>query len=258
MPVKSRFKIFPVILTTFCFCFGPFNPDDPAPEDPSTDSDTRPSITKGIVAHWNFNENENVLIKDISDYKNNGSASNCIWDSTGVDDSGALVFNGTNSFVAVGHDSSLDFDKADFTISAWIKPDTSLKHSNNGRYDIISKGESGKGFTISLYRNKVCGFVGSMTAITDADTNTMIFDTLWHNIMLIRNKSTITMYFDNKQVHSYNYSATVSTSSDLYLGKNISRSTLYSGLLDQLKIMNYAWSSSERISEINRFKTVQN
>lgn len=254
MRLVQNIKFFPIILVFFN-CFGPFNPDNPAPDnDSQSDTETQQSVVKGTIAHWNFNTNENTLIRDHSGYKNNGSSSNCLWDTLGIDDSGALVFNGTNSFVAVSHDSCFNFGNGNFSVSLWVKPDTLLRYSNNGRYDIISKGEDGQGFCISLYRNKVCGFVGSNIAVTDADTNVLTFDTSWHNLMLIRNQGTVTMYFDNKQVHSYNYTGTVSCSADLYIGKQASRSTYYSGRLDQVKIMNYALTQSDRNSELNRYK----
>ena len=253
MILNNVVKLSPVILTAICFCFGPFNPDDPAPPDGQSGGNGGTTRTRATVAYWDFNEGEGVIIGDQSDYKNNGSASQCSWDSSAGLDGSALDFNGTNSYVAVQHDSSLDFGTGDFTVSAWIKPDTSLKNKNNGQYDILSKGKEGNGFTISLFRNRVCGYVGSWTAITDADTTFPIFDTLWHNVILERSNNTVTMYLDTKKVHSYDCSESITTTSNLYLGKNPSREDFYNGLLDEVKIINYAWSSQDRSKEFNRF-----
>ena len=82
-------------------------------------------ITKGLVAHWGFDEGSGSIIGDSSVYGNNGTIYGAIW-TTGVI-GGALEFDGIDDFVQIpdnlsnppAHLSSL----GDGSISVWFKCD---------------------------------------------------------------------------------------------------------------------------------------
>ena len=78
---------------------------------------------KGIVANLTFDENSGGYANDSSPFGNNCTINNASW-VTGVQGS-ALEFNGIDSYLDCGNDSSLNFGTGDFTLMAWFKVDNS-------------------------------------------------------------------------------------------------------------------------------------
>lgn len=250
MTVRKLIASVPVITLLLINCFGPLDPNDPY-TDPGTivTPENVPAVQKGMVAYWKFNEGKESSSLDVTINKNTLIVNNCIWDS-GVDSS-ALKFDGSSSYAYAYDDSSLNFGTGDFTISLWIKPQKIT--SESGRYDIISKGEVGQGFTVSLFRNRVSAFVGSIVTVGDADTNLTIYDTTWHNIVVLRKSSKVSTYLDSKFVHSYEFTGNISNNSTLLIGKNSSGDSFYAGMLDEVKLQNVAWTAQQIAAEKSRF-----
>jgi hypothetical protein len=239
--------IFGTLVLFFSSCLGPFDPYNVLPGEKGNDPITD---TEALVGHWNLNEGKGTQATNLVSNRNHGAISNCVWDSSGgLDSSAALRFDGITSFLMVPDDSSLNLGTGDFTISIWIKPDY---FSGSGSRTIVRKGEEGKGFSIVLYRNRIIGLAGNKTTITSADTTLRIFDSTWHHVVFSRVNSIISLYLDNHLVHSYEYTGSVSSTSPLFIGRGRTESDYYSGLIDEIKILNYGWSESERISEYIR------
>ena len=83
--------------------------------------DTSGSI--GSVGWWNLNETSGLTAADNSGSGNNGTLVNGpTWNPAGGKIGGALVFDGTDDYVNLGTDSSLNFgSSAPFTVAAWVK-----------------------------------------------------------------------------------------------------------------------------------------
>jgi hypothetical protein len=78
-------------------------------------------VQNDIVSYWKFNEGTGINASD-SISGNHGALTNGpSWVAGQVDD--ALDFDGTNDYVNVPDDPSLDFGTGDFSFEAWIKPD---------------------------------------------------------------------------------------------------------------------------------------
>ncbi|NPA75623.1 MAG: DUF2341 domain-containing protein [Euryarchaeota archaeon] len=76
-------------------------------------------LNTGLVAHWSFDEGSGNILEDLSGHGNNGKIYNATW-VKGVKGA-ALSFNGVNSFVDCGNNSSLNISGA-ITIAAWMHP----------------------------------------------------------------------------------------------------------------------------------------
>ncbi|GEM_PF-3458348 len=74
-----------------------------------------------VVALWHFDEGYGNVLHDASPYHNDGMIHNAEWVEGKIGQ--ALYFNGTNSYVALPNSSSLKL-RDEFTLEAWIKPDT--------------------------------------------------------------------------------------------------------------------------------------
>jgi hypothetical protein len=97
-----------------------------------------PYSTTGLVAQWNFNETSGTVASNVGSCGSacNGTVINAV--TTGQDDNlssgwtyndrkwgeGAIRLDGSNDYINYGGNSSMNVGGADFTWSAWIKPDT--------------------------------------------------------------------------------------------------------------------------------------
>ncbi|NLG18603.1 MAG: LamG domain-containing protein [Fibrobacter sp.] len=236
-------------LLMFCSCFGPFEPFNTNAISGDDRQNSLDPIPNSIVAYWDFNEGQGEAVDNRVSERCEGYIQGCLWDSSGgLDSSSALKFNGISSYVFVRDDTTLNFGTGDFTVSFWIKPE---KITGSGHMDIIRKGEDGQGFCISLYRNRIVGLLGSKT-ISDIDTSNFIFDSTWHNVILCRINSAVSLYLDNYRVQTYDYSGNISNTSPLHIGKGKTESDCYAGLIDEVKIANYGWVESARYTEYSR------
>lgn len=99
-------------------------------------------LSDGLISAWSFDDGT------AKDYQgnNNGSIKGGVEVVDGKFEK-ALSFNGTDGFVQIPHDESMNTIEDDFTISAWMKPEAGV-HGNSG---VVTKGEgSGWGIKYSF------------------------------------------------------------------------------------------------------------
>lgn len=79
----------------------------------------QPTVTKGLVAYYSFDEGEGDGLRDYSGNGNDGTIYGAKW----VDGKygNALYFDGDGDYVRINDDSSL-YPFYGFTIAAWVKP----------------------------------------------------------------------------------------------------------------------------------------
>ncbi|MFH2020724.1 MAG: LamG-like jellyroll fold domain-containing protein, partial [archaeon] len=86
------------------------------------------------------NGNEANNATDYSGYGNNGTVFGATWNRTGGKIGGAYDFDGNDDYIKIPASTSINFkDKANFSIEAWVKPD-SFGENISGR--IFQKGNS--------------------------------------------------------------------------------------------------------------------
>ena len=103
-------------------------------------------VTEGLIAWWNAASVHSYprtgsVWYDLVQNRNNGSLINMSADNFTDDGGGALTFDGTDEYVSIPHDPSIDFGSGSFTVSLWVKFDIAM--SGNGY--LIGK----RGITIS-------------------------------------------------------------------------------------------------------------
>jgi hypothetical protein len=72
--------------------------------------------TEGIVSHWKFDEGGGSIAYD-SAGNNDGTVNGATWTTGKMN--GALSFDGSNDYVSVPHDTTLNIT-GDITISVWL------------------------------------------------------------------------------------------------------------------------------------------
>ena len=88
-------------------------------------------ITEGLMSWWNAASVHSYprtgsVWYDLVQNRNNGSLVNMSSDNFTDDGGGALVFDGTDEYVSIPHDSSIDFGSGSFTVSLWVKFDPTM------------------------------------------------------------------------------------------------------------------------------------
>ena len=248
------------ILLVFCGCFGPFDPTDPPPLRSSDDDTSGTQMnTAGLIAWWTCNDSSETRLAD-SLGTFNGIISDCSVDS-GIEGAG-LRLNGTSSYISVAPvsgDSSFDFGNGDFTVSVWVQPQVMLQVNDTSRLDIIARGVAkDNGFVLTVIQNRFAAILGELvhTAQNDdfpADAG------VWRHVVLTRNQGSVTLYVDNTSVISFDSDLSLSftQSLPLQIGRDNSgrQDNFYSGLIDEIKILDIAWVASDVAKEYRRFRS---
>ena len=203
------------------------------------------------IGHWKFDECQGTTAHDASGNDNHGtiniggsgsqtSAGTCTsgnsahaWNNgregrinsamsfDGVDD----LVNINTTKIAIGND---------MTISSWIKttnasqrPILSNRYTGGGRlYYGIS---SGKGF---IYYNSASP--PNLTTIANINDNT------WQHFVFVRSGTTSTLYVNGVLDNSTTQTGYVSHNSDITIGFDTPNNQYYPGLIDDVRIYNYA------------------
>jgi hypothetical protein len=244
-----------IVSMLLLFCWGPFDPYNPAPEHTGY-SDTTTGTTQrtsGLVGWWTCDDSSSSTLID-SMGNSNGQIIGCMRESgkSGL----ALNFDGKGDYVLIPatKDSLFDFGTGDFTISVWVKPRIIEINPDSMNYGIITKGVArDKGYGLYIERNHFSAFVGQF----DSGSNDTVKanDNMWHHCVMLRRKGTVELYLDKKKIQSYTNSESVTTGVNLLFGQDASseRENNFPGLIDEIKILDSAWGTADINNEFQRF-----
>jgi hypothetical protein len=214
---------------------------------------TDPSLTDSItwewtvtdlpicgIAKWPFEYGSGNTAYDYSG-TNDGTISGASWVSSEVNGT-ALDFDGINDYVQVPHDSTLNPQK--LTIMLWINTSSAGNNWNS----IIDKRESiGNGYDIYLTptEKRVLWSINSNNV--GVESLTSVNDGKWYHIAATYDGNISKIYVDGIEENSVNIgSETISTSSDLYIGRrSISDDYYFDGIIDEVCISSRALSAGE-------------
>jgi len=201
------------------------------------------------AAYWDMDEGTGSLVNDQSGNRNRGAITGATW-AQGKFGS-ALRFDGA-SYVDCGTNSNLDITNQ-VTLSAWVNL---ASYGSSTARTVVSKWRSvagGRQYMLSIYPGKV---YFSVRRSDDSAYVTLIGDKVlqlnnWHYITAVYNGNTQTMetYVDgmkDKTMTSGVPAAIASTTSKCIIGAyNNGASERYDGLIDELKIYNYARTADQ-------------
>jgi len=199
----------------------------------------------GPVAYWKFDEGEGRTVYDYSGQGNhgtlvlNGSATSSAWVVGKY--GGALSFDGVDDLVNAGNGTSLQLTTA-VSVEAWVKATANL-----GDVRIWNKGTFGgnTGYIISSRNdgtNRVKFTINGNTGKTAAMTGTLSLNT-WYYIVGTYDGQNVKLYVGGILVGSDSYATQTSITDSgavACIGNNTSGSVGWSGLIDDVRIYNYA------------------
>ncbi len=202
-----------------------------------------PTSNVGLVAAWDFNEGSGTTLIDRSGTGNNGTVVGATY-TAGVSETG-LFFDGTDDFVSVADDDSLDLDNG-LTVEAWVQP-----ADIDGWTSVVFK-EAAGGLSYALYasdntNNPPAGYV-RVAAGDPAARGAGALELLqWNHLAMTHDGFFVRLYVNGALVSQTAATGNVS-SSDLPLaigGNSVFANEYFHGLVDEVRIYNRALGQAE-------------
>ncbi|MCF7906993.1 DUF2341 domain-containing protein [Patescibacteria group bacterium] len=190
-------------------------------------------------------EGEGKDVCDASGYGNDGTISGATW--TNADKIGkALDFNGSSDQITINNDSGFQLDSASdsFTLSTWINIDA----ASAANAFILGKNSA---YGLSMGTNlKPHMYFGSGS--TDLIANATINTGTWYHIVGVFNISEAKIYINGVLDKFGSISGVASQGNNLTVGGIGVANYYFNGLIDDIKIWNYALTEDEIKAEYNQ------
>lgn len=214
-----------------------------------------------LIAHWKFNEAKGSIANDSSENGNHGTINTALW-KMGVNGT-ALYFNGVDSNVHVYREDHPELDPVEnITVMAWVK-NTDL--NNNYMNNILGRSGGSDGYSYRLYLNDGSSHDNIGVSIRTQTggiqsrewTWTEMNESWFHLAMTFSNENggTLRLYHNSAEVGNWDNIGqnlryrTTFAGDDLYIGSGYQfTSNYFNGLIDDVRIYNYALSNQEIVS----------
>jgi hypothetical protein len=205
-----------------------------------------------LVASYSFDEGSGTVLHDRSGHGNNGTISNATWSTAGKY-GGALSFNGTNAWVTINNSASLQLSNG-MTLEAWVEPTAAsawrpalLKEiPGDLSYALYaSASPAGSAFPPAAQINLGSG------DLTAQGTAGLPLNT-WSFMAATYDGSTLTTYINGNVVSTLAVSGAITeTNGVLRIGGDASWNEHFQGLIDDVRIYNYALTQSAISTDMN-------
>ncbi len=184
-------------------------------------------------------------IKDSTSYSNDGTSVGSMDSNDQVDGKidGSLEFDGSDDYINIGDQSSLDMGTSDLTIEAWIDVSTSPAQSYP---TILSKGggsagEAGYWFYWYDSNNYLRFTIGDGSSRIEVNSVSSVKDGSWHHVVAVADRDGNGMiYIDGELDNSADFSSkdgqSIDTASFFYISD--SGSLVWEDGLDEVRISN--------------------
>lgn len=216
----------------------------------------KPETVPAQIAYWKFDETNGSKAANEGDSSLDGELTNMspsAW-TEGILD-GALSFDGSDDYVVVTHNEVLDFRDESFTISAWLKADPItgiamfLIHKGSFSADETT-GTNGKWYGIEIKNNELRFAIDDNVVKSQAMLANVsdLLSEKWAHISGVRDieAGLLKLYVNGEMRASVaDGTGSISQDVDLYLGSNSNPNGSLSGILDEVKLFNYALSDTE-------------
>jgi len=213
----------------------------------------------GPVAHWTFDEGNGTTTYDGTDNDNDGTmgdgtcspgSGTCPTWTTGMHGT-ALSFDGTDDDMKIPDDASLNITDS-FTIEAWVYPnDVSIpgtiysRYSGNSGYELRIE----PGYTPDRL---IVVIADGSTWKNVSDVNNVLITKDWQHVVGTFDGTNLRLYIDTVLVGGPEASnLPASASADAHIGSRSGSHHFWSGLIDDVRIYNYARTPAEIALDYN-------
>jgi len=203
------------------------------------DNNTEIDLTKGLVAHYEFEGNAN----DSSGNGNDGIEHGGVSYIDGVIGKASKFMGSMNEYIQVSNSESLSI-KNQISISVWAKVDTFVFSIN----PIVTKGYNTEDYTLWLTKNGSSLLLNWNTSqqFWEYDNKTIESDT-WVYVTITYDKNHVQYFINGVKTFERNFNLTIHTNSEpLYIGSSYPGADEYfKGQIDDLRIYNRALNQAE-------------
>ncbi len=216
---------------------------------------TLPAKIPGLVAAYSFDEGTGTTVMDSSGNTNRGTIGSAMWKANGKY-GGALMFNGTSSFVTVNDSPSLHLSTG-MTLEAWVNPvlangtwsDVIYKGDNNNDNYFVEGSSPNNGSPVGggTFGSGTFGITNLTTVGTGAlPTNQ------WSHVAATYNGTQLELYVNGVQISSQPQTGNIMTSTNaLQIGGDISNGQYFDGELDEIRVYNLALTAAQIQADMN-------
>jgi chitodextrinase len=199
---------------------------------------------------YKFQEGTGTITSDGSGNGNTGTLAGATWTNSGKYGN-AIAFDGATSYVTTPDSTSLDLGTTG-TIEAWVK-----LSSLNRWQSVIAKGNANRNelhnyaLEISNGNRYVC-FLGSGSATRMLTSTVTATSGQFTHIACVWNGSVFQMYINGTLNASTSQSLTpAANSSPLYIGQFGGNTDRLNGVIDEVRVYDYALTSAQVQSDMN-------
>ena len=205
------------------------------------------------VGYWKFDEGQGGTANNSGNGGSalNGTLNGPTWSNDGRFGK-ALSFDGSNDYASAPSSSSWNFGTQDFTITGWMKPSSIVASAPVDYW----AGSYGWQFWISS--NHLNFFAATYSSSTPLVAGTTVLaPNTWYHILFKRSGNTVSLYLDGKLEGTATYTNSFGDSSNtLIFGSQRGSGGFFPGLIDEVKIYNYALTDSEVQLDYNQGKSL--
>lgn len=206
---------------------------------------------KALVAYYKFDTGKGKIAKDSSEYGNNGKIHGAKFVKDGKNF--ALKFDGRDCFVDCGNSPTLNPSGREITISLWLKKSPTLVQAWNRVISKKATWDDYEGFYLGCRESNPLFEITGSGDITTHGGKGSYAQGWMHVAAVIRDtgKAIVGAIYINgkKVVDGTPVNACLPGKNHLYIGCFTPQNGFFSGILDEIRIYNYAISPGE-IKEI--------
>jgi len=193
-----------------------------------------------LVAHWKLDETEGDVASDSADSHNAALSGDPIWQPADGKIDGALVFDGVDDYIS----TPFVLNTADSACSAFVW----VKGATLGQVIISQTDGTGFGGTW-LGLDPSDGKLFTTLMFVELKSESVIPDDEWHHLGLVWDGSLRYLYLDGveiaKDTSALSYALSCDGGLNIGVDKDLSTSSLFSGLIDDVRIYDAALSAEE-------------
>jgi|GEM_PF-260389 len=229
---------------------------------------------KGVVANWKLDTLAGLTITDNTPYQTHGTLQNITdyaWEPGRVNNGLNLKTVNANSGIRIPNKENIEFDKNSFSISLWVKAakpavaTTSAYIFHKGTFaKNITTGATGRWYGVELKNDNISLNVDDdIVKSSVAMSSTTFLNNTWVNIVFVRDVAAkkLRIYRNGTLAIEGNDNTGIVNgiggTEPLYIANSNDLNSPFKGMLDEIKMFNYALSAGE-IAGLAAAKDAQN
>jgi hypothetical protein len=230
------------------------------------------------VGYWKFDECQGTTANDSSGNGNTGAinigatvpqttAGTCTTpaDGTGAWYNGksgkfnsAMSFDGVDDYVDAGDNGTTDMGFSNFTVEGWIKTS-----SSGGGYGRLVDKSFATGFSVFVRSGTIGMAIANLYNLNARSGAATITDNQWHHVAVVFNRNGNAVFYVDGHIDgaatdiSSTSAVDLNNATNFKIGNGTTGDSPFAGLIDDVKIYNYALTQQQVLLDYNQGAAVR-